>query len=134
MRGQKGFTLVEMVVVLIIVGIAAACLIPNLVNSIEQTNAQAAKNNLLAIAAAESKFYEDYGFYCTDVSVPSCAANAIATLSLTAVGGDTFAPYKCVSAAAPSYYTCTATDNTVKLQVTSSGQVTCPIGGASCPS
>jgi type II secretory pathway pseudopilin PulG len=130
-----------MLVVLIIVGIVAAVAIPNLVNSIEQTKAQAAKNNLLAIAAAESKYYEDYGYYCGNQAPnAACGANPISSLSLSAISSDPF-NYSCTSVLPPAAsFTCQANDATVTLKVTSicspgpCGVVKCTAGGASCPS
>jgi type II secretory pathway pseudopilin PulG len=127
MSVSKAFSLVEIIVILVILGIVTAIAIPNLVNSIEQTKAQQAKNNLLAISAAQEKYFEDYGYYCTG---PSCGSNPIANLSLSAVTGDPFS-YACSNASSP--YQCSATDGTVTLTTTGSG-VNCTIGGSRCPS
>jgi prepilin-type N-terminal cleavage/methylation domain-containing protein len=136
MTSQKGFTLVEIVVALIIVGIGAALVVPNLINSMEQTKAQAAKNNLLAISAKQQKYYEDYGYYCSDQAPnATCgsAANLMSNLSLTTTSGDPFT-YSCAGAA----YTCTADDTakggSVTLTVTNTGVVSCTAGGGNCPS
>ena len=87
MAASKGFSLIEIMVVLVIAGIVAAIAIPNLINSIEQTKAQEAKNNLLAISAAQEKYFEDHGSYYY-------GANAIANLSLSGVANDPFS-YSC---------------------------------------
>lgn len=123
MAGRKGFTLIELIVVAVIVGLLAAFAIPNLINSIEQTKAQEAKNNLLAISAAQQKYFEDNGSYYY-------GASPIANLSLSAVANDRFS-YNCSNASVP--YQCTATDGTVTLTTTGSG-VNCTVGGGYCPS
>ena len=137
MAASKGFTLMEIVVVLVIVGIAAAVTIPNLTNSIEQTKAQEAKNNLLAISAAQEKYFEDHGSYYY-------GANPIANLSLDVVANDPFS-YSCSATGQPILYNCTASDGRVSLLLDPNnssvnncpaGQqpVCCTAGGASCPS
>ena len=64
MADKKGFTLMELIVVMVIVAICLGLAIPSFVKSIEQTGARAAQNNLYAIAAAQEKFYEDWSSYC----------------------------------------------------------------------
>jgi type II secretory pathway pseudopilin PulG len=131
MSVSKAFSLIEIIVILVILGIVTAIVIPNLVNSIEQTKAQQAKNNLLAISAAQEKYFEDYGYYCSNQAPnPSCGSNPIANLSLSAVTGDPFS-YSCSNTSLP--YQCNATDGTVTLTTTGSG-VNCTVGGSRCPS
>ena len=107
MSVSKGFTLVEIIVALFIVGILAAITIPSYVASMEQTNAQAAKNNLMSISAAEQKYYEDHGIYYT-------GGNLMATLSLTTATNDAFT-YSCTVTAQTIPYNCTASDGTVTI-------------------
>ncbi|MBF0503744.1 MAG: prepilin-type N-terminal cleavage/methylation domain-containing protein [Candidatus Omnitrophica bacterium] len=140
MAAQKGFTLIEILVAAIIVGVLAAIAIPFLTNYAEQTKAQAAKNNLLAIAAAQSKFYEDYNSYCISTGANPTGLTALCAdnkndintnlhVSISPVN-DPFT-YVCTTAAAP--FLCTATDNGVTL-TTSGSVVTCTSGGNGCPS
>ena len=72
MAANKGFSLLEILVILIIVGLFAAMVSHNFTGSIEQTRAQAARNNLLAIAAAQTKFNEDYSSNCTNYNIAAC--------------------------------------------------------------
>ena len=110
MTARKGFTLIEVLVVLIIVGVTAAMIIPNLIASIEQTKAQMAQNNLYAISAAQQKYFEgNNSTYCV-AACGSSAPNLNTNLSLSI--SDTFA-YSC--AASGATYTCTATDGTDTL-------------------
>ena len=47
MAQRKGFTLMEIIVVLMIIGVCVALTFPNFYSSTQQTSAQTAKNNLL---------------------------------------------------------------------------------------
>jgi prepilin-type N-terminal cleavage/methylation domain-containing protein len=144
MEAGKGFTLVEIIVTMVIVGIAAAFAIPNLITSIEQTNAQGAKNNLLAIAAKQSKYFEDQtpNAYCT--GAPNCDTAPHIDTSLQLGIADSFT-YSCSATGQTIPYNCTASDATVTLLLDPNnpptncpgsvgGPVCCTAGGASCPS
>jgi type IV pilus assembly protein PilA len=110
--GSKGFSLIEITVALIIVGIAAAITIPNIISSMEQTKAQMARNNLYAISAAQEKYFEDQNpnSYCTTTCGNTSALDASLQLSIS----DTF-QYSC--SASGSYYSCTAQDGTDTLTI-----------------
>jgi prepilin-type N-terminal cleavage/methylation domain-containing protein len=139
MADRKGFTLIELLVVLVIIGVALAFIIPNFINSIEQTKAQAAKNNLLAISAAQQKYFEDFQVYCTTttptVTAPLCGdslVHLVSNLQLTMNNDVTFV-YSC-TAAGPI---CTAQDTNYTPNITLSlnvGTVTCAPAGPVCDS
>ena len=141
MADKKGFTLLELIVVIMIVGICLGFIIPSFMNSLEQTKAQAAQNNLYAIAAAEQKYYEDYGVYCTITTgnVANCgdiAKDLNGNLHLSIFSNDPFT-YSC--AVSGSYYSCTATDtaDTLTLTATAVGASVSCVNAANpsyCPS
>lgn len=124
MADRKGHTLLEIVFVLVIIGALAAFVVPNVFVSIERTKAQSAQNNLLVIAAAQSKYDGDYGYYCVTTSAPPCDNTTDIDSSLKLTISDSFS-YSCSSAAVSPYYpyTCTATDNvdTLTLSASSGG-------------
>src|ERR1035437_6581695 len=63
LKGKKGFTLIEIIVVIVIIGILACIAIPNYCNFMEQGRAQAACNNMLTMYAAQRNYYFKTGCY-----------------------------------------------------------------------
>lgn len=137
MLSQKGFTLIEILVVLFIIGLAATFALPNFTGSVEQMKSQTAKNNLLAISAAQEKYNEDYGIYCTAVGCGDTSANLSVKLLLSLGGAEDPFTYTCF-AQAGDLYRCTAVDNVLTLTMdvtTANGAVvSCNLGNDSrCP-
>jgi len=62
-RGQNGFTLVEMLVVITIIGILATLAIPNLTKARNKAKEAEVKANLHVIQTALERFYTDNGQY-----------------------------------------------------------------------
>jgi len=62
---QKGFTLIEMVVVLAVVAILAAILVPTIAKNIQDANISRAQNETQVIAGAIASFYKDLGRWPT---------------------------------------------------------------------
>ena len=94
MSGREGMTLMEIIVVLIIVGIAAACFFPNYTTPIEKARAANAQNNLLAIYSAERNYNNNInGAYC--LAAPNTASSACNTLLADNKCADTLAAINC---------------------------------------
>ncbi|NOX19776.1 MAG: type II secretion system major pseudopilin GspG [Nitrospirae bacterium] len=64
-RGQEGFTLIELMVVVIILGILATFLVPKILSRPDQARVVKAKNDIKAIESALKMFKLDNGFYPT---------------------------------------------------------------------
>ena len=58
-KKQKGFTLVELMIVVAIIGVLAAVAIPKFADMLEKSREGATKGNLSAIKSAISNFYAD---------------------------------------------------------------------------
>ena len=71
-KREKGFTLIEVVVVIAVVAILAAILTPSIVKSIEDAKISRAKNEVIVLTAAFASFYKDIG---TKRLFPDAAGN-----------------------------------------------------------
>jgi prepilin-type N-terminal cleavage/methylation domain-containing protein len=60
---RKGFTLVELAVVIVIIGVLAAFGVPQFLKSVERSKAAEAFNYLAAVRAAQERFLAKNGFY-----------------------------------------------------------------------
>src|SRR5437773_2319320 len=67
-RGRKGFTLVELAVVIIIIGVLASFAVPRFLDSVERSKAGEAFNYLAAIRTAQERFQIRQGTYCDDLT------------------------------------------------------------------
>lgn len=65
-KTRKGFTLVELAVVIVIIGVLAAFGVPKFLNSVERSKAAEAFAYLSAIRDAEERYLAQQGVYCSD--------------------------------------------------------------------
>ncbi len=63
LRSQKGFTLIELMIVVAIIGILAAIAIPNFLRYQAKSRQSEAKTNLAGIFVAETSFFGEQGRY-----------------------------------------------------------------------
>ena len=75
-RTRKGFTLVELAVVIVIIGVLAAFGVPRFLQSVEKSKASEAFNYLSAIQGSEERYLAQNGVYASaisslDVNLPS---------------------------------------------------------------
>lgn len=84
-RKRKGFTLIEMVVVLAIIASLAAFLTPMVLDYIKEGRLRTAQNDVQQIASGITNFYRDLGTWPVHTAVPLRASNA--TLKILSTDG-----------------------------------------------
>jgi prepilin-type N-terminal cleavage/methylation domain-containing protein len=67
-KSRKGFTLVELAVVIVIIGVLAAFGVPKFLNSVERSKAAEAFAYLAALRTAEERYQSKEGVYTEDVT------------------------------------------------------------------
>ncbi len=81
---RRGFTLVELLVVVVIMGIILAILIPKFANSKDRANEAAMKSDLRNLASfQESYFYDNDTYY--DGAIPDAALRFVPTRGVSIV-------------------------------------------------
>jgi type IV pilus assembly protein PilA len=73
-RSQKGFTLIELMIVVVIIGILAALAIPRFMRATTKSKQSEAKNILKQIYAMERAYRQEYDVYWGQGVVASAAA------------------------------------------------------------
>ena len=68
MLQRRAFTLVELAVVVVIIGVLAAFAVPRFLASVERSKAAEAFNYLSAIQAAQERYHARQGTYADDVT------------------------------------------------------------------
>ena len=67
MKRQKGFTLIELMIVIAIIGLLIAIVIPDLLKTREQSEIEACKASLRGVQSALELYYTHYKYYPTNL-------------------------------------------------------------------
>jgi prepilin-type N-terminal cleavage/methylation domain-containing protein len=110
---RRGFTLTELMVVMVMIGVMVAMSVPSYQRAIEQSRADIAAANLRAIWAAERLYWLENGRYtpAADPPTPDTALQSLRDLGLidgeivAGTGGYTYA----ITSASATAFTATAT-------------------------
>jgi len=89
MLNRHGFTLMEMIVVLVIVAVCAVVAFPNFTTPTEQARSATARNNLLAMYSAEKNYFNNNGGFLACADITSC--NTALALNIQDDGSYTYA-------------------------------------------
>jgi type II secretion system protein G len=89
---ERGFTLIELMIVVAIIAILAGILIPNFVNARAQAMTAACESNLRAIATAAELYYADQQVYPNSGDVSAALFTANGATYLNNVPTDPAAP------------------------------------------
>ena len=74
MKSQKGFTLVELLVVVVIIGILASIAYPGYIESVRKSNRADAKSTMMQVASQEERYYTENNVYGTITDIGNAAS------------------------------------------------------------
>jgi prepilin-type N-terminal cleavage/methylation domain-containing protein len=86
-RHRTGFTLIEMLVVVVVIGILAAIAIPKFSHAKARTRAAAIRSDLRNLATAQEEYLSEHGFYASDPAVLPYTNSEGVVVTVTAVVG-----------------------------------------------
>lgn len=127
-KRQLGFTLIELMIVVAIIGILAAVAYPSYTDSVARSNRSEGQRELLRIANLQEQFYMDNRSYTTDMTALGLNASPFVTendhyaiSATTSDGGNAFT------------LTAKASTAQAKIDLSACGSLTVTDGGEKAP-
>ncbi len=122
MRRNSAFTLVEIIIVVVILGIMASIAIPRVIGPNERIKASEGQHTLIAIMGAQKNYFLENSAYATGMG----------SLDITIPASSYFNAPDLSSASAAALATVTSTAGTYVLSIDTAGVITCTDGTISC--
>lgn len=109
MSKQKGFSLIELMIVVVIVGILAAVAIPSYQNYVVKGNRAAAQAFMMDVASREKQYLLDARSYTNNLTTLGVTAPADVSKHYSVAICINTDPSQCTTADTPPYFKITAT-------------------------
>ena len=90
LRNQKGFTLMELMIVIVIIGVLAAIGVPAYTNYVEKARATTCGANRRSLSTANGLYYAETGTYAGDINDLEDYLDATTISNLTCPSKGTF--------------------------------------------
>lgn len=119
MKQNKGFTLLELMIVIAIIGIVASISIPAYTGYMTNARMSEAKNNITALQLAEEEFFLENNTYCYDNSNDNTNLSAACGALWTATGGE----------GNDINFTYTVSGSGTSYHITATGNIGTPVAG-----
>ena len=111
LHDSRGFTLIELMMVVVIIGILAALAIPRFMRATTKSKQTEARQTLKQVYSMQRAYRQEYDTYWGDAAVASAAApDAFGRINVEIMAP---ALYTYTMAAAVNTFTCTATSNII---------------------